>query len=147
MGSNSGVSVYATDTPPELGQPILYHRSDILNTLRQVFYIVQVFIPTTGLLVDFEVIEADEVDVNIIYGGNDTLGITCSELHARNRREDLNPYRWYLLRTILWSCKNSSGERSEVSKPKARNTAIMRSAFWGWMAIQISRSFVARGYP
>jgi len=41
------------------------------------------------------VIEADEVDVNPIYGGNDTLGITCSELHARNRREDLNPYRRY----------------------------------------------------
>src|SRR4030095_3893753 len=98
-------------------------------------------------LVDFEVIEADKADINLIYGCNDALGITCSELHARNRREDLNPYRWYPLRTILWSCKNRSGERSGVSKPKARNTATMRSAFWGWMAIQISRSFVGVGTP
>src|SRR5262245_23573994 len=77
------------------GQLILHHRSDILNALRQVFYIIQVFIPTTGLLVDFEMMEADQVDVNLIYGCDDALGITCSELNARNRREDRNPYRWH----------------------------------------------------
>src|SRR5262249_26701412 len=77
------------------GQLILHHRSDIPNALRQVFYIIQVFIPTTSLLVDFEMMEADQVDVNLIYGCDDALGITCSELNARNRREDLNPYRRY----------------------------------------------------
>jgi len=48
---------------------------------------------------------------------------------------------------VLESLKHMSADNSGTSKPNARTAATLRSALSGCIAIQISRSFVARGYP